>query len=281
MDALLLDNEISPYIDKIKKFLNVFVDSKVYKQALKKLFPNYYNYLDTDNINHNEEIKQYINERIKFYPFQDMSFSGITNNLSCYSFIPTINFLTKVNDLSIINRDIYKIGLTIVNSMHETNHVNQDLIYFKGNSIDLINSPERELEDGKNTKVKEGGISFEYILFGKIIGNINLLECLYIMNEKNYEQDINEFKKNFMNLREIVKKSKGETNFIKNDEGIFKDYFKKSVSEVKKIVKKLNIRTDYYLPTMCVGKSNRECTKDNFYIPPKKCGLIGGWKKFH
>ena len=98
--------------------------------------------------------------------------------------------------------------------------------------IDLINSPERELKDENNTKVKEGGIILEYILFGKIISNINLLECLYIMNEDNYKQDINEFKNNFMNLRELVKVSEEETKFIKIENGIFKDFYKNSINEI-------------------------------------------------
>ena len=275
-DALLLDNEINPYINNIKKFLKHIINSKVYKQALNELFPDYYDYLTSDD---NEEIKQYIDERIKFYPFQNLSISGITDKLSFNSFIPSIYFLAS--DLSIINKNAYKIGLTIVNCIHEINHANQDSIYFKGNRIDLINSLERELKNGRNTKVEEGGISFEYILFGKIISNINLLECLYIMNEDNYEQDIEEFKKNFMNLREIVKESKEETKFIKNENGIFKDFYKNSINEIKKIVKKLKKRTDYILPAICVGKNNKENNEENYYIPPKKCGLIGGWKKFH
>ena len=277
-DALLLNNEISRYIDNIKKFLNHIVDSNVYKQALKELFPDYYDYL---TLNDSEEIKQYIDERMKFYPFQDLSTSGITDKLSCNSFITSVNFKLYDKDFSIINKDVFKAGLTIVNCIHEINHANQIIIYFKGNKIDLINSPERELKDGNNTKVKEGGIILEYILFGKIISNINLLECLYIMNEDNYKQDINEFKNNFMNLRELVKVSEEETKFIKIENGIFKDFYQNSIDEIKKIVEKLKKRTDYFLPSMYVGKNNKEINQENYYIPPKKCGLIGGWKKFH
>ena len=87
LNKLMNDNDLTPYVCDIKKFLKTIVDKKVYQQAIKKLFPNDYNSLISNN---NEEIKQYIDERIKFCPFQDLDLSGITDKLSCYSFIPSI-----------------------------------------------------------------------------------------------------------------------------------------------------------------------------------------------
>ena len=62
-------------------------------------------------------------------------------------------------------------GLTIINSYHEINHTNQSLIFFKGNDKNLLNTPERE---GDEFYRREGGENFECLLFGKIMGNINL-----------------------------------------------------------------------------------------------------------
>ena len=62
---------------------------------------------------------------------EDMLSSGKTDKLSCYSYISTINFKTHTEDLKIENHDTYKVGLTIVNSMHEINHANQDIIFFQ------------------------------------------------------------------------------------------------------------------------------------------------------
>ena len=114
------------------------------------------------------------------------SISGITDKLSCYSFIPTINF-KNYNQAE--NEDCYKVGLTIINSYHEINHTNQSLIFFKGNDKNLFNTPERE-----------GGENFECLLFGKIMGNINLFQSLYLLNENNYDQNVDEFRQNFKNI---------------------------------------------------------------------------------
>ena len=295
LDALLVENELTPHIKNIKKFLIKIVDTKVYKQAIKKLFPKYYNYFDENN---NEDIKQFIKERLKFYPFQNLFLSGVTDKLSCYSYIPSINFISKY-ELYQENENTYKVGLTTVNSLHEINHANQCIIYFKGNNNDLINSPQRKLKDledfkkneemeNKNEKdiiYKEGGNCFEMILFGRIIKNINLFECLYILNEENYKQDLKEFKENFMNIKEIVKSSKGETKFIKIENGIFKEFYEKSIKEIKSIIKLLK-KPSGRPPIMCIGKFNKDSNDNDdddkdLDTPIRKCCLIGGWKKFH
>ena len=40
LDTLLVENDLCPYIEDIKKFLIKIVDSNVYKQAIKKYFQN-------------------------------------------------------------------------------------------------------------------------------------------------------------------------------------------------------------------------------------------------
>jgi len=265
LDTLLLDNEISLYIKDIKSFLIKIIDSNVYYQLIKKLFPDYYQYLVCNN---NYDIKTYIKERIKFYPFQDLDLSGITDKLSCYTFIPTINFK---NYYQAKNEDSYKVGLTIINSYHEINHTNQCLIFFKGNDKNLFNTPERE---GDEFFRREGGENFECLLFGKIMGNINLFQSLYILNEKNYEQNLDEFRENFENIISIVKKTNGNTNLIKIEDGIFKYFYEENKIEVRKFIKNLNRDLNYQLPVILIGKFNSCNEKINYY--KKKCGLLGG-----
>ena len=279
IEALLEDNEISPYISLIKEFLIKFIDTNVYKETIKLLFPEYFMYLNSNN---NEEIKYYINNRIKFYPFQDLEFSINTDKLSCYSYIPTIDFKTQTEDLKIENYDTYKVGLTIVNSMHEINHANQDIIFFKGNNKNLLYSPERIIGvDKYNNDItsKEGGISFEYILFGQMIFNIDLLQSLYILNEKNYEQSLNNFRNNFQNIREIVKNTNGKTPFIQiDDDGIFKGFYSDSREELESIIEKLKIKTNHIISTMNIGKCNIILEND-YFVPQKKCGIMKSRRK--
>ena len=84
------------------------------------------------------------------------------------------------------DEDTYKVGLTIVNTFHEEYHAIRDIIFFKGNNKNVLFSPKRKVgkdRKGKDIKSNEGGFHIEYLLFGRIISSINLLECLYIMNE--------------------------------------------------------------------------------------------------
>ena len=291
LEALLLENDIILYIRDIKDFLIKIIDSNVFREAIKELFPKYYIYL---NINDNEEIKQFIEERIKYYPFEGLNLSGITDKLSCYSFVPSINFEMRIDtdDIKIdkIDSDAYKVSLTIVDSLHEIIHAEQDIIFFKGNNKYLILSPTRiarKDKKGNDIEIKEGGMSFEYLLFGKIVDRIDLFQCLYIMNEKNYDQNLAQFRENFQNIGKLVKDSKGETNLIKIENGIFKMFYQNSIKEIKNVFKKLNEKSKYSFPKMFVGKRNVGSDDDNDdeddedYMPKRKCGLIGGSKKIY
>ena len=281
LDELLVNNEISQYIEKIKDFLKIIVDSNVYKQAIKELFPNNYNYL-----NNNKEIKAFISKRIKFYPFQGLSSSGFSDKLSCYSYIASIDFKGNFFDFDDIE-GVYKIALTVVNSMHEINHINQIIIFFKGNKETLINSPERKIErdnPNKNEKEivrkKEGGICLEYLLFDQIIDKLDLFQCLYILNENNYKQELAQFKKNFKNIRNLVINSNGETKYIKIKNGIFKEFYDKSKGKIKKIIKKIKKDLNYKIPLMYIGKFYSD-SESYSYFSKTKCRLLGGWKKFN
>ena len=271
LDALMDNNELSPYISKIKQFLKKIVDKNIYKQAIKQLFPEYYRSLTSNN---NEEIKEYIDKRIKFYPFQKLDLSGITDKLSCYSFIPSINFLfEEYSNISNQNKETCKIGLTIVNSLHEINHANQVIIFFKGNNKDLINSPERIINE--NLSSKEGGFSLEYILFGDVISRINLFQCLYIMNEKNYDQELSQFRENFMKIQDIVIETKGETELIKIENGIFKRFYDNVIQDIKSLLSDLSDKTILAIPRIYIEKTNK-IGDNKAYEPQKNCALFGG-----
>ena len=271
LDALMDNNELSPYISKIKQFLKKIVDKNVYKQAIKQLFPEYYRSLTSNN---NEEIKEYIDKRIKFYPFQKLDLSGITDKLSCYSFIPSINFLfEEYSNISDQNKETCKIGLTIVNSLHEINHANQVIIFFKGNNKDLINSPERIINE--NLSSTEGGFSLEYILFGDVISRINLFQCLYIMNEKNYDQELSQFRENFMKIQDIVIETKGETELIKIENGIFKRFYDNVIQDIKSLLSDLSDKTILAIPRIYIEKTNK-IGDNKAYEPQKNCALFGG-----
>ena len=189
LDSLLIKNDLSIFIEDIRAFLIKIIHSNVYNEAIKELFKDNWKYLIEKNIN---DMENFIKKRIKFYPYQILNISGLTDKLSCYSFIPSIS--SSITEESILIPS--KISVAIENSLHEINHVNQDLLYFKGNNISLLNSPTRI---GLKSE-REGEDNLEEILFGKKLSNIGILESLYILNEKNYDQNLIQFKNNFLNL---------------------------------------------------------------------------------
>ena len=275
VDSLLVENEINPYINDIKSFLIKLINTNTFQQALKELFPEYITCLNSNN---NFDLKKYINERIKFYPFQDLNLSGITDKLSCYSYIKSIDLKINENNLMIQkkNEDIFKVGLTIVNIFHEEYNAIRSIIFFKGNK-NLLFNPKTKV--GKNIESNESQFYIEDLLFGRNITSINLLECLYILNENNYEQDIEKFRDNFKNIRKIVKDTKGNTDFIKIKNGIFKHFYDNCLEEIKEIIKNLDKTINYFIPMMYIGNNNNTLEDDNNYIQPKKCCLMGGKKK--
>ena len=213
LDSLLKKNDIVPYVEKIKKFLNVIIESRVYKEAVKILFPKNYDYLlNLTNM------KKCIESRLKFYPYQNLNNSGITDKFSCTIYIPIIFEGIKAPD------EFYpalKVGAIVDDSLHEINHVNQNLLYFRGCDKSMFYSPKRPDLKG------DGGKNLVILLFGEKIVTLSIIQCFYILNEDNYDQSLNDFKKNFQNVTDSKIKFSEKETYIKNtrDNAIFKDFF--------------------------------------------------------
>ena len=94
------------------------------------------------------------------------------------------------------------------------------------------------------------------------------------MNESNYEQDLTNFRENFMNIRNIIKKTNGNTKFIKIENGTFHLFYEECKSEIEKIKNKI-IKNSEFIDSMAISKSNKNSDDDN-NIHLEKCGLIGG-----
>ena len=215
-DSIYKKNDIIPYIDKIRQFLKFIVNSRVYKEAITQLFPKDYDYLL--NL---KNIETCIDSRLKIYPYEDLGNSGLTDKFSCCSYIPII-FTGSLDSPELIIFELpLKIGSVIENSIHEINHLNQDILFLRGCDEKLFFSPKRHNLKG------DGGQHLEELLFKKKIETISIVECFYILNEDNYNQSLNDFKTNFINLMNeeipFPKKKRYITN--NKNEAIFKDFF--------------------------------------------------------
>ena len=259
LDSLFNNNIILPYIGRIKQFLITIVNSNVYKEAIQMLFPNHNKYLLGTHL---EDIKKCINDRLKFYPYQDLGDSGLTDKFSCYTYIPILTFdITSKNPIFFFTLIISAI---IEDSIHEINHLNQDIIYFKGNDKNLFFSPKR-----KNLKGEDGGENLEEIFFGRCVKNLKILECFYLLNENNYEQSLFDFKKNFKNLYNNNVDFSEKINYLKNtgDNAIFKEFY----DNIK------NYGKDDFLSIELYGintkKSNDDFEEAMISIPREHCKI--------
>ena len=214
INGLLKKNELTCFLGKIKEFLIKFINSNVYKEAITLLFPNYSKYILNENL---KDLEIIINKRLKFYPYQDLNNSGLTEKFSLYSYIPILLF--KFNTLGENLEKSLKISVVVENCIHEINHINQDIIFFRGNDKDLFLTPKR-----KEFKGEDGGEYLEGILFGDKIKYLRILESLYILNEDNYNQNLEDFKHNFQNLYKNSVEYSEKKKYLKiNEHGIFHD----------------------------------------------------------
>ena len=213
IDSLLKTNEITPYINKLKEFLIKITNSNVYREAIIKLFPQYNkNLLEFSK----KDIETCIKSRFKFYPYQDLGNCGATDKFSCYSYICVLfNIFSR-------NKKYYKVlrcGAVIDISLNELNHINQNILYYNENNKNLLNTPK-----GKDLK----GENFEEILFGKKLESLRLLECFYILNENNWNQTLEDFKKNFKSLYDNSIEYSEKIKYLKNNDNnaVFNEFFK-------------------------------------------------------
>ena len=231
LDSLLNKNDVTPYIKKIKIFLIKIINSKVYKEAITKLFPKNYKNLLGENL---KDIKTCINQRFKFYPYQGLGHCGVTDKFSCYSYICVLfNIFSSKKYYPTLRS-----GAIIDISLHEINHLNQDILYFIGKDRNLFDTPKRE-----DLKGDDGGEHLEEILFGRKIGRLKMLECFYLLNENNYNQSLNDFRSNFENLYKNSNNYSEKIKYLKNDDpdAIFKEIFDNIKNYKEKDFKKIEL----------------------------------------
>ena len=183
-------------IDKIKKFLKKIFLSNVIKEAFQILYPSYIKF----PFENEKDVDDYINKHLKFVVYYTPDSNAITDKftLDTYIFLKPKNIKIKNIEnnqiIKLIENILYTSGI-IKTNYHELNHNFYNIFYYHENGNIPLKTPRKEgLDD------REGGREMEKLLFGKILYKINIKEALYILNEKNYEKNIYEFREDFKNL---------------------------------------------------------------------------------
>ena len=100
-------------------------------------------------------------------------------------------------------------GSIVAIHVHELNNNFHNYIYCCENGYERLKTQRKEYGDER-----EGGNNMERILFGRVLYQLTLRQALFILNEENYKMPLNQFRKEFLELKkEHCKPS-----------GIFKEY---------------------------------------------------------
>ena len=184
--------------EKMYKFLSIVISSRVFREAFEILYPDYYQFPFKDENDALEFLKQYF----RFVPFRSLRSGAITEKFSL-----EILFLLKARKMNISphfdkeNRNLVKKilyrGSGIVISSHEINHDLYNIFIKHSNGKVPLTTPRKQF-----INESEGGKNMERLLFNQSLNKISLIECMYLLNEKNYSKSLSEFKEGFNECRE-------------------------------------------------------------------------------
>ena len=92
--------------------------------------------------------------------------------------------------------------------------------------------------------MREGGKLFEYLLFGRVITTLTIKEVIYICNLKNFSKSVDNYRKDFLNLKNesLLEVFKRESKGNPEIEEIFQEYNDLSNNQ-KDILEKHFIKT--------------------------------------
>ena len=198
-------------IDKIKKFLSKFLISNLFKEIYSILYPENLIF-PFQNLKSSQD---FINENLSFIPMKNKISHGSTDKFTLeiiiyldqknYFNIPK-NFDENKKEDSILLEELMT-GELIKTGIHEINHEMYNIYYYHSNGKISLKT-QRKMVNGKD--IRESGKEIEILLFGSNITTINLKQVLYLLNEKNFNKGIVEFRNGFNDMKDDDLNIEGE-----------------------------------------------------------------------
>ena len=202
-----MKKEFNKIIDfnKMYLFLSKIACSQVFRDAFKILYPDYLEFPFKDENDSKKFLKKYLN----FIPFKSYRTGAVTEkfSLEIYIFLK----IRKVNISPYFGQEIKELiikilylGSFVVTFCHEMNHEFYNIFLKHSNGRIPLETPRKQFIDEK-----EGGINMEKLLFNRRVKKISLIECLYLLNENNYNKNLNQFREglNELKMEDIKMKS--------------------------------------------------------------------------
>ena len=105
------------------------------------------------------------------------------------------------------------------------NHSFYNILFMNSNGLNPVDTPRKN-----NIEFNESGKNLEILLFERCLRRMTLAECMYILNEDNYNKNLEDFRKDFTKINKNIK------NLIIKEDGIFKEFNKIFNCEVYDII---------------------------------------------
>lgn len=198
-------------VKRINCFLAKIFCSNTFKEAFSILYPDYYEF----PFKNEKESFKFIENYFNYIPLKNKTTNAFTEKLTLESYyfmkdkkITLHNNFQIGNLYDLVYKTFYISGVIKTNS-HELNHEFYNIIFLHSNGDLPLETPRK-----KKISQRESGRNLEMILFGREIKKINLSEALYILNEKNYEKNLEKFREGFNEKKDDDLKL----------EGIFKEF---------------------------------------------------------
>jgi len=199
-------------------------------------------------------LDEFIENRLIFAPIRPFSTLTISDKISLTTVIVSkYKKVISLFDQIIFEKlkEILNIGSYVLIEKHEVFHLLDCIPFYENNCSIPINTPRKKNYEGKS----EGGEYLELLLFDKIIHNLSLSEALFLLNEKNYDKLLKEFKKDFKKLDE-------KDLIIEGTFSYYNDYLKEKLSFtdlkntyiIQKIQKMLIPNSSIYLQNDVIGR---------------------------
>ena len=181
-------------IENVNKILAKIFCSNVMKEAFNELYPEYFIFPFNDE----SEALEFIKENFHYIPYKSYKTGAISEKLTLESYfflqIRKILFNRKDytdNDIKLIEAVFYN-GSTIKTNCHEMNHLFYDLLFLQSNGINEVETPKIY-----NIEISDNGKNLERLLFKRVLYRMTLPECMYILNEENYNKSLKDFRDDF------------------------------------------------------------------------------------
>ena len=183
------------------KYWEEFLSSKVLDDIVQNLYKK-------ENIFNQRTIKDLFKGHSYYFPNYNKSFKVLNHKELFMMYFPpsqmeNLNFEYKYTyTINIINKVVNKIKI-----INEWENISSSPLFF-------------------NLKNKECEKNVEFLMFGRIIEDLNIKEAIFILNSNNYNLSLNEFRSVFMNLKnkKLEDIFKAELNNSNIDDNVIKVY---------------------------------------------------------